>query len=229
VPAFSQRCPDDLHQALRSWLADRPWLSQNDLVNGAIAAMIGFPNHRVDTAPPTLSDYLRTGAIDEATYHSLRSAVEHGQCIAVFGPRQSGRTALLRALVHEYQALTGSPRRAMVVTTVPGELRKETPLLSMTLNDRMRERPLPVPDFIEPVFADDLSSEAMRGAISAWSRHGGAFTRRGEDIGDLPSDLRIVVAVSVLMQDGKVVMMIDTLPHENTREKMDARAAEQAR
>lgn len=186
--------------------------------------MIGYPEYRVDAAPPTLQDYLRSGAIDDVGYQSLRGAVSRGQCIGIYGASYSGRTSLLRALIHEYQSISNEPRRAMVVSAVPGELKKQTPLLALTLaNEDLQNREIAVPDFIEPVFADDLSTVAMRGAIPAWRRHGGAFTLRATSFSDLPEDLRSVVAVSVLMQDGKIAMLIDSLPHENTPEKIEER------
>ena len=226
MPAFSQRCPDDLHQAMRVWLNERPWLNQTELVNGALSAMIGYPDYRVNTAPPTLADYQRIGAMDEVAHQSLSKAIRNGQLIAVMGPRQSGRSSLLSALIAEYQSIGSTPRRAMVVSTIPGELTKNTtPLYSVTLSEEsMQNRPLIIPDTVESVFVDDLSETAMEGAVQTWKRHGGAFTLRGNDVISIPTAINDQVAVMLSMRDGKVAMLVDRLPLENTPEKIEQRS-----
>lgn len=211
---------------MRVWLNERPWLNQTELVNGALSAMIGYPDYRVNTAPPTLADYQRIGAMDEVAHQSLSKAIRNGQLIAVMGPRQSGRSSLLSALIAEYQSIGSTPRRAMVVSTIPGELTKNTtPLYSVTLSEEsMQNRPLIIPDTVESVFVDDLSETAMEGAVQTWKRHGGAFTLRGNDVISIPTAINDQVAVMLSMRDGKVAMLVDRLPLENTPEKIEQRS-----
>jgi hypothetical protein len=213
---------------MRAFLNRFPWLTQNDFVNGAIASMIGYPDYRIDTAPPTLDDYVRAGAMDTVARDSLRGAIQRRQPIAVVGLHNSGRTSLLRALVHEYQMTPNETRRAMLVTSVPGELKKETPLIAMTLDDpSLRTKGLQqIPDMIESVFTDDLRPAEIPAAIDAWrTGRGGAFTHNAGDL-DFEGfpELSAIADVRLLMREGKVVMFFDRLPHENTPAKMRARA-----
>jgi len=193
--------------------------------------MIGYPDYRIDTAPPTLDDYLHVGAMDALARDSLRGAIRSGQPIAVVGLRNSGRTSILRALVREYQAVTEAPRRAMVITSVAGEFKKETPLLAMILDDpALRQNGLNhVPEMIESIFTDDLLPAEMPAVIAAWSGgRGGAFTLTAGDLSfeGFP-ELNALADVRLLMRDGKVAMLLDRLPNKNTLKKLRERAERQ--
>ncbi|HTD33484.1 MAG TPA: hypothetical protein VK665_07485, partial [Candidatus Elarobacter sp.] len=231
MTAFTQRCPDDLHAAMRAFLNERSWLNQNEFVNGAISAMIGFPEYRIDTAPPSLDDYVSTGAMDQVACNALRGALVHGNRILIIGPPNSGRSSLLRAVLREYQRLA-NPARAMAVTVDSDpRLAKIQPLLAMRLDrPHLATRGVPsVPEWIDAVFADGLRAEELSGVLEAW-RHGkgGAITQEGTSFDwERNPDLNPLVNVRILLNvDRKVVMMLDNLPHENTPEKVTARRAD---
>jgi len=231
MTAFTQRCPDDLHAAMRAFLNDRSWLNQNELVNGAISAMIGFPEYRIDTAPPTLDDYVSADAMNDATRNALRGALIHGNRILIVGPPNSGRSSLLRAVLREYQRLA-NPARAMTISVDrDAQLAKIQPLLAMRLDhpDTRAKGVRAVPEWIDTVFADGLRIEEMPGVLEAWSQgKGGAITQEGTSF-DWESNpkLNALVNVRVLLSgDRKIAMMLDNLPHENTPEKIAARRAE---
>jgi len=206
MAVFTQRMPDDLHEAMRAWLRQRPWLSMNDLVNAAIAREIGHPDpaRRLDLAPPTLEQYAAVGAMRPEDGDMLRDAVSAGRRIAISGPPASGKTSLLRALLSEYQSVKGSPRRAMLVSPIKGEIVGVSPLLSIVAEERWRGLPTLPPDVIEAYFVDELWPEAIPGLVEAWGRGAGGAAVVADAT---PTDLEPLIDVRVTMREGAVTLL----------------------
>lgn len=136
---FTQRMPEDLHEAARMWLAKVPWASQTDLVNEAVARYIGMPRSFLWLKPRSLDDCVTVGLIAEPEAKRAKATLLAGGRIAIRGRTASGRTTLASALLHEYQTASGFRRRAIVYASHPEEYAGEEPLRLSEIERDARE------------------------------------------------------------------------------------------